>query len=246
MLKLYHFGDSLCSIKVRYALEEKGLDYEGQFVDLMRFENLDPGYLKLNPNGVVPTIDNDGRVVIESTVINEYVDDVFDGPALKPADPYERARMRIFTKMQDDVVHPAIQKPTFNLLVKPLLQQMSPDDLDTFTAKHPHEANRQLFRNAAEGPVDQEAIEGAKERFRMVFGRMSAALEQGEWLAGNTFSLADIAIAPAVDRLDACGLFELFEEFPKVADWAKRIQARPAFQRARPKEEQRLRNFSVN
>ena len=244
MLTLYHFGDSLCSIKARLCLEEKGVDYEGKFVDLMRFENLREDYLKLNPNGVVPTIVHDGKAVIESTVINEYVDDVFDGPALKPEDPYQRARMRVWTKVQDDIVHPAIQKPTFNLLVKPVLKDMTDEQLDEFTGRHPHEANRKLFRNAARGPVDEEAIAAAKERFHFVFGRMDQALAEGPWLAGDSYSLADVAMAPAIDRLEACGLFGLFEEHDRVLDWVKRVQQRPAFQRARPKDELRLRNFT--
>lgn len=244
MLTLYHFGDSLCSIKARLCLEEKGVDYEGRFVDLMRFENLQADYLKLNPNGVVPTIVHDGKAVIESTVINEYVDDVFDGPALKPDDPHQRARMRVWTKMQDDIVHPAIQKPTFNLLVKPVLKDMTDEQLEEFTGRHPHEANRKLFRNAARGPVDEEAIAAAKERFHFVFGRMDQALAEGAWLAGDSYSLADVAMAPAIDRLEACGLFGLFEEHDRVLDWVKRVQQRPAFQRARPKDELRLRNFT--
>jgi len=245
MLTLYHFGDSLCSIKVRLCLAEKGVEYEGKFIDLMKFENLDPDYLALNPNGVVPTIVHDDKPVIESSVINEYIDEVFDGPSLRPDDAHERARMRVWTKLQDDVVHPAIQKPTFNLLIKPILATMSDGELDEFTGRHPHEANRNLFRNAARGPVDQAAIDGAKERFEFVFGRMEKALDQGDWLAGESYSLADIAIAPAIDRLTACGLYELFETSPKVLDWAERVKAREAFQQAVPSDELRLKNFAA-
>ena len=246
MLKLYHYGDSLCSIKARLVLEEKGVAYESRFVDLMKFENLKPEYLKLNPNGVVPTIDHDGKIVIESSIILEYVNDTFEGPNFKPADIWEQSRMRFFMKMQDDIVHPAVQKPTFNLLIKPILQKMDEDEFEEWTARHPHEANRQLFRKAAQGPVDQDAIDDAKKQFRLVFGRMNDALEESTWVSGETFSLADIALAPAIDRLEACGLSDLFEEFPKVADWCERVRQRPAFAGAVPTEEQRFRNFTAN
>ena len=245
MLTLYHFGDSLCSIKVRLCLSEKGVEYDAKFIDLMKFENLEPDYLALNPNGVLPTIVHDGKPVIESTVINEYIDEAFAGPSLRPDNAHERARMRVWTKLQDDVVHPAIQKPTFNLLVKPILAGMSDQELEEFTGRHPHEANRNLFRNAARGPVDQVAIDAAKERFVFVFGRMEQALEQAGWLAGESYSLADIAIAPAIDRLTACGLYGLFEKFPKVLDWAERVKSREAFQRAVPSDEMRLKNFAA-
>ena len=244
MLKLYHYGDSLCSIKARLVLEEKGVEYESRFVDLMKFENLEPEYLKLNPNGVVPTIDHDGMIVIESSIILEYINDAFEGPNFKPADLWEQSRMRFFMKMQDDIVHPAVQKPTFNLLIKPILQKLDEDEFEEWTARHPHEKNRQLFRKAAQGPVDQDAIDDAKQQFRLVFGRMNDALEKSTWVSGETFSLADIALAPAIDRLGACGLSDLFEEYPKVADWCERIQQRPAFSKAVPTEEQRFRNFT--
>jgi glutathione S-transferase len=245
MLKLYHYGDSLCSIKARYMLEEKGVAYESCFVDLMKFDNLQPDYLKLNPNGVVPTIEHDGKIVIESSIIIEYVNDAFEGPDFKPADLWEQSRMRFFMKMQDDIVHPAVQKPTFNLLVKPLLKKMDKDEFEAWTARHPHEANRQMFRKAADGPVDNAAIDGAIEKFRLVFGRMNDALDLSTWVSGETFSLADIALAPAIDRLEACGLSDLFDEFSNVARWCKRIRRRSAFGRAIPIEAQRFRNYAA-
>ena len=87
MLELYHYGDSLCSMKVRLCLIEKGVEYNSKFVDLMKFENLTEDYKKLNPNAVVPTIVHDGTAIIESTVINQYIDEVFEGPSLTPKIP---------------------------------------------------------------------------------------------------------------------------------------------------------------
>ena len=76
-LALYHSGLTTCSKKSRLCLKEKGLPYESHFVRLDKFEHHDPAYLKLNPNGLVPTLVHDGKVIIESGVINEYVDEVF-------------------------------------------------------------------------------------------------------------------------------------------------------------------------
>jgi glutathione S-transferase len=87
MLELYHFNDSVCAQKVRVVLAEKHLDWVPHHVDLMKLENLDPAYLKLNPNGVVPTLVHDGAVVIESSEIIEYLDEHFPDPPLRPADP---------------------------------------------------------------------------------------------------------------------------------------------------------------
>ena len=86
MLVLYHSGLTTCSKQVRHCLREKGLPYESRYVELWRYENLSPDYLKLNPNGVVPTLVHDGHPIINSFCINEYIDDAFPEPPLRPAD----------------------------------------------------------------------------------------------------------------------------------------------------------------
>ena len=90
VLTLYHYWDSTCSMKVRFALAEKGLDYDGVFVDLLKFEQLQDAYLQINPNGVAPSLVHDGQSIVESTVINEYLEEVFPRSfvaARRPAGP---------------------------------------------------------------------------------------------------------------------------------------------------------------
>ena len=245
MLELYHFGDSLCSMKVRLCLIEKGVSYEPRFVDLMKFENLKEDYKKLNPNGVVPTIVHDGTPIIESSVINQYIDEVFEGPSLTPEDPAIRARMRVWTKLQDDIIHPAVQKPTFNLLVKPKLAVKSDEELNSWLDSHPLEKSRKLFKGAARGPVDEGALEEAKTQFKFVFNRMESALDGNRWLCGSQYSLADIAYAPMLDRLAQCNFLEVFDDFPHLQTWSERVQERDTFEAMRPKGEQRFTNMEI-
>ena len=245
MLELYHYADSLCSMKVRLCMIEKGVDYESRFVDLMKFENLTEDYKKLNPNAVVPTIVHNGTPIIESTVINQYLDEVFEGPSLTPEDPVSRARMRVWTKLQDDVIHPAVQKPTFNLLVKPKLAVKSDEELDAWLDSHPLEKSRKLFKGAARGPVDEAALENARTQFKFVFGRMETALSDNEWLCGNAYSLADIAYAPMLDRLEQCKFLEVFDEYPNLQAWSDRVRDRDAFQEMKPKGEERFTNMVI-
>ena len=103
MLELYHSGLTTCSKQVRHCLREKGLKYESKYVELWRYENLSPDYLKLNPNGVVPTLVHDGTPVINSFCINEYIEDAFPEPPLRPADATERARMRYWAWTADEI-----------------------------------------------------------------------------------------------------------------------------------------------
>jgi glutathione S-transferase len=86
-VELYHFWSSVCSVRCRMALEEKGVKWESKYIDLFKFEQLKPEYLVINPDGVVPTLVHDGRPLRESVIINEYIEDAFAGPQLVPADP---------------------------------------------------------------------------------------------------------------------------------------------------------------
>src|ERR1700691_1424159 len=99
MLYLYQGSTSVCSVKVRLALVEKGLTFEGEVLDLQRGDQHRPDYAKLNPNEVVPTLVHDGKAIIESTLIIEYLDEAFPEPRLIPADPSLRTRMRLWSKV---------------------------------------------------------------------------------------------------------------------------------------------------
>ena len=96
MLELYHFDRSTAAQKVRIALAEKGLEWEGHYINtgFDKRDQHDPDYLKINPRGVVPTLIHDGKVIRESNVILEYLEDAFPAHPLRPADPFERAEMR--------------------------------------------------------------------------------------------------------------------------------------------------------
>ena len=86
MLKLYQGRVAVCAIKVRLTMAEKGIDFEPVNLNLRAGDQHKPEYLKLNPNGVVPTLIHDDFVLIESSVIMQYLDEVFPGPLLQPVD----------------------------------------------------------------------------------------------------------------------------------------------------------------
>jgi glutathione S-transferase len=98
MIDLHHHGSSVCAAKVRFALGEKGLAWQSHYLEIHKGDQFAPDYLKLNPKAVVPTLVHDGHVIVESTVINEYLDEVFPNVPLKPKDPQARAVMRVWTK----------------------------------------------------------------------------------------------------------------------------------------------------
>ena len=95
MLILYNAAHSTCSQKVRICLAEKNLPFEDIKLDLGRAkDHLKPEYLKINPNGVVPTLVDDGNIIIDSSVICEYLDEKYPAIRLTPRDWSQPARPR--------------------------------------------------------------------------------------------------------------------------------------------------------
>jgi len=121
MLTLYHAGPSVSAIKVRLVLHEKNLPWESKLVQVHRGDQFSAEYRKLNPNAVVPTLFHDGRPIIESTVIIEYLEDVVPAPPLLPRDPYQKAMARLWMKKVDDYLHAACNALTFAIAFRPIL-----------------------------------------------------------------------------------------------------------------------------
>jgi glutathione S-transferase len=213
MIELYHEWNSVHSFKVRVVLAEKSLSWTDRRIELLKYEHLRPEYLKLNPAGVVPTLVHDGKVITESSVICQYLDEVFTAPSLLPGDALGRAKARTWLKIFDDVAHPAIRKASFELLYKPLIKIR---DLPP----HPDPERARAFRE----PPNPAAVGEAITVFESLIARMEASLGT-EWLAGDAFSLADAAMAPFVERLEHLEL-DLLKGRAKA--WAQRVLARPS------------------
>jgi glutathione S-transferase len=95
-LVLYNAAQSTCSQKVRLSLWEKGIAFQEVKLDLFQGDQLTAEYKQLNPNGVVPTLVHNDQVIIDSSVILEYLDDVFPEVALRPESALVRAQMRVW------------------------------------------------------------------------------------------------------------------------------------------------------
>jgi len=106
MIELYHNDMSVCAQKVRFTLGEKTLPWTSHHLNLRAGDQQKPEYVKLNPSAVVPTLVDDGNVVIESTVINEYLEDEYPYPPLMPSDSEGRARARLMEDFRDTHFNP--------------------------------------------------------------------------------------------------------------------------------------------
>ena len=233
-IALYHFDRSTAAQKVRLALAEKALRWESRYVDpgLAKRQQHDPDYLALNPRGVVPTLIHDGNVVRESQVILEYLEDVFPTPPLRPDAPFDRARMRLWTKLIDESLH--VDSRTIGQCVAMRFVTMQADAslLKQHYDAMPEEVRRDNDQINNRLGLDSPLLPGAVRRFKRVFRDIDRTLSDEPWLAGQTFSLADISLVVYVHRLETFQLASLWDDMTRLTAWYARIRARPSWAEA--------------
>ena len=231
MLTLYHGRTSVCAIKARLALAEKGLDWEGKLLSL-RGDQFDPAYMKLNPNAVVPTLVHDGKVIIESAVILYYLDDAFPDPPLMPASAYDRSKVYMTNKLIDEYVHNSCTTLTFATANRAPMLRMGKEALEAELAKTPDARRAEIKRQVAERGLDAPLVVGALKHHEKLLDRIEDAMKSGRYLAGEAYSIADIAATPYVWRLEKLKLSRIWDRRPGVAAWYERMRERPSFDAA--------------
>lgn len=229
-LVLYNAMQSTCSQKVRLCLSEKGLEFEEHILDLFGGDQLKPEYLKINPNGVVPTLVHNGHSIIDSSVIIEYLDDVYPDVPLRPLDPLRLATMRAWMRFFEEVPAPAIRVPSYNNVFLRNFQNMTDEEFQAMGEAKP--LRKQFFLKMGKTGYPPEEVSQAHERLQLTVNRMEAALKNGPWLLGEEYSLADICVVPVFARMNDIGLASLWRESQAVASWFDRIRDRPAYEQA--------------
>jgi glutathione S-transferase len=227
---LYNAPQSTCSQRVRFVLNAKGLPFEEKKLDLLAGDQLKPDYLRLNPNGVVPTLLHDGEAVIDSSVIIEYLDEIAPEPEnFTPTAPGERAGMRALMRFIDEMAAAAVRVPTFNLAFLPRFAVMSEDEFVAFAESKP--LRREFMLAMGRNGFPAAEMDAALSRMRRTYDRMTSAIAAsgGPFLQGGRPTLADIALMPAIVRMDDLGLAGMWDDRPAVARWYEAIRSHRAF-----------------
>ena len=233
-LTLYHAEPIANSAKSLIPLYEKGIPFESRYVDLGKFEQHEPWFLELNPDGQVPVLVHDGHVVRHTTVINEYLEEAFpDTPPLRPADPLGRARMRDWNKFVDEQVMNFVSMHGWNRRVALLARQYEDDAFERFVARIPLLEQREKWKTARAG-FDPKDLDNSTRKVLVAVEKAEAQLGETPWLAGDIFTLAD------VNFFSHCAMMltRLFpeigrpERYPRLYEWVDRIRARPGVARA--------------
>ncbi len=229
MLTLYSFGPGANSLKPMLALYEKELEFTHHQLDPTKFEHHSDWYKKINPRGQVPALDDDGRIVTESTVICEYLEDAHPTEVkLRPEDPYDRAQMRVWTKWVDEYFCWCVSTIGWQRHVGNMVKHLSDDEFEQMVSRIPVPEQQVKWRNARAG-FPQEVLDEEMRKIGVSVRKLDDHLADNEWLAGGMYSLADIcnfAIANGMEK----GFAEMVNESdtPHLVRWLRQIHDRPA------------------
>lgn len=234
MLKLYHAEPVANSMKVLITLHEKGLEFESVYVDLHKFEQHEPWFLAINPEGQVPVLDHDGFIINHSTVINEYLEDAFPDHPLRPVDIRDRARMRYWNKFIDEHVMNYVSMHGWHRMVRKIAQAIDKDELEKLLERIPLKEQRDKWRKVAGSSFSEEELAEATRKVSVAIDKFEEQLGKIPYLVGDSFSLADI------NAYSHCGMMaeRMFPELansdnsPKFLEWVDRVSSHPGVKKA--------------
>ena len=230
MLELYHSGLTTCSKQVRHCLREKGLKYESRYVELWRYENLSPDYLKLNPNGVVPTLVHDGTPIINSFCINEYIEDAFPEPPLRPADPRSARACATGPGPRTRSIC-QLARLTHASMLQARVKDLSPADQQIMLKSTPVPEKRERWRRADQGRLFRRAAcDGARQRAVRVRPHGGGACRSaGRGSPARPSRSATSACSPScIASSSSIPTGSTARRFRALNDWWDRAMARPA------------------
>jgi maleylacetoacetate isomerase len=204
--QLYTFFRSSTSFRLRIALAYKRLDYEPHYVSLPKMEHRIPSYRDMNPQGLVPLLVEDGRFLIQSMAVIEYLDEIYPEPPLMPKDPIGRSYVRAVSQIIGCEIHPLNNVR----VLKHLKAQFGADEAAT-NAWYEHWITEGL--SGLEGYLAREGL-------------------SGDFCYGNTVTMADICLVPQIfnARRFNCAL----DAYPKLLAITDRCMTLDAFRAAEP------------
>ena len=229
-MKLYHNGLSTCSQKVRLVLAEKSLGFDSVELNLQKGDQFAPDYLRINPKALVPALEDNGNIYIESSLIIDYLDDANGAVPLKPRSAHERYLMNSLIRVIDETEHPACSVITYAVGLLPLMRKNNtPEQLEKLIDAVPDPVRRENRRTVLHHGIKAPVFREAYQTYVGVLKQADALLRNSQWLAGRSFSLADCSYLPYVLRLHHLGQKDFIDSLPGLSRWYAAIQARPSY-----------------
>jgi glutathione S-transferase len=244
---LYDAEASPCARRVRISMIEKGLRWDSVWIDLSALQQRRADYLSINPNGFVPSLAHAGRVLYESNVITEYLDDAFPRIRLYPQDPQQRAEVKMW-QSAEIAMGKDYRTLMYTRMLGPIVRM----------TRTKEEALR-IARRSTEAPWDllweeriwdlkvltsQEELE-YEDRLYKWLDKLESALTGKTYLVCDTFTQAEISVYPRVDMYAYIGLEITSKRYPMVRAWMKRLQQRGSFTQSLTRTDKDVRKLAA-
>ncbi|WP_437322764.1 glutathione S-transferase family protein [Sorangium sp. So ce381] len=200
-MKIYGHPMSTCTRKVLTVLAEKGQEAQFVLVDLTKGAHKQPEHLARHPFGVIPVLEDEDFTLYESRAIMRYLDHKLPGASLTPTELRARALMDQWLSVEQSYFATPAVKIAFQRVFLPMQGK----------------------------PGDESIVDASKGEVSRALDVIEKALAGHEYLAGSSYSLADISWMPYLQCLVVSNVGELITDRPNVAAWWKRISARPAW-----------------
>ena len=229
MLTYYSFGPGANSLKPMLALYEKGLEFEHKLLNPAKFEHHEAWYKAINPRGQVPALEDGGKIITESTVICEYLEDAHPTQLkLRPDDHFDRAQMRIWTKWVDEYFCWCVSTIGWDRHVSKMVRGLSDAEFEEVVARIPVPEQQVKWRRAREG-FPQDMLEEEMRKIGVSVRKLDDHLADHEWLAGGMYTLADICNFSIANGMQV-GFAEQVnkDDTPHLVRWIEQINERPA------------------
>ena len=205
--------------------DPKGLPWTSHHLDLKK-ENISDDYFGINPNGLVPTLVDNGVVHIESNVI-DYLDETYDGPSLRPKDPDREAEMLEWLKLAGSIHVPAVKPYVYATRIAKKVKR--PKKKKPNITRCSRTMSSRPFAKHAQGKAfSDDDITKAIGILKECFSAYDTTLASRTWVMGEEFSLADISWIPLHHVLIGCDF--PFDQYPNIQRWAAAFHAKPSFQ----------------
>ena len=224
-LHLYHGAISNCSMRVRMTLIEKGLEWTSHHIDLLKKENITDDYFGINPNGLVPTLVDNGVVHIESNDIIDYLDDAYPQNSLRASNNEE---MMEWLHLAAAIHVPACKPYVYATKIAPKIKKTQEEQAKYDSLQKNEELKTFHSKHAGDRSFETSDLDKAKAILGACFFKLNSTLEALDRIMGDRFSLADISWTPLHFVLLGCGY--PFSDFPNIERWAEAIRKKESFQ----------------
>ena len=233
MISLYQAGMSSCSQKVRFVLEQKGLEWERIDVDLHNDENYSAEFKKLNPKAIIPVLIDDGDKILESNNICLYLDEKYTDTPLMPSTAKGRSDVRFLLQLIDEQVHSDSSVCTYAMAFRDRILNTHDTDekLTEYLTAMPDAGRRHIKKQVIIHGTDSPEFEIAVIRLNAMVIMLEQRLNESTYLVGDELTIADIAYSPYMTRMAHLNMQNLWSNRPKISEWFARVQDSVGYQK---------------